>query len=131
MNSFNKEERLCSIKLIERLYHSGSSFLVYPFRILWLKSDTDSSFPVQVLISVPKKKFKRAVDRNLLKRRIREIYRLNKSQSLYPFLNERSEKIILGINYIGNEIAEYALLEKKFISALERLKKHISEDHAA
>lgn len=130
MNSFKKEERLCSIKLIEKLYHGGSSFLVYPFRILWIPTDMNSSFPVQVLISVPKKKFKKAVDRNLLKRRIREIYRLNKSISLYPFLNERSQKILLGINYIGNEIADYSQLEKKFLNAIERLKKQISEAYA-
>jgi ribonuclease P protein component len=127
MNSFNKEERLCNVKLIDKLYHNGSSFLVYPFRILWLSADSDLVFPAQILISVPKKRFKRAVDRNLLKRRIREIYRLNKSELLYPFLNERSEKIIFGINYIGNEIAEYPSLEKKFISAIQRLKKNISE----
>jgi ribonuclease P protein component len=127
MNSFNKEERLCNVKLIDKLYHNGSSFLVYPFRILWMPAVTDSVFPVQVLISVPKKRFKRAVDRNLLKRRIREIYRLQKSEELFPFLNQRSEKIILGINYIGNEIAEYTFLEKKFISAIQRLKKNISE----
>jgi ribonuclease P protein component len=127
MNSFNKEERLCNIKLIDKLYHNSSSFLVYPFRILWMPAATDSEFPVQVLISVPKKRFKRAVDRNLIKRRIREIYRLQKSEELFPFLNQRSEKIILGINYIGNEIAEYTFLEKKFSSAIQRLKKNISE----
>lgn len=127
MNSFNKEERLCNVKLIDRLYNNGSSFLVYPFRILWLPIDTEAPFPVQILISVPKKKFKKAVDRNLLKRRIREIYRLNKSADLYPFLNQRSQRIILGVNYIGNEIAEYASLEKKFINAIQRLKKSISE----
>ena len=127
MSSFKKEERLCNIKLIEKLYHTGSSFLVYPFRIIWLSSETNSEFPVQVLISVPKKKFKRAVDRNLLKRRIREIYRLHKSEDLFPFLNERSEKIVLAINYIGNEIAEYASMAKKFNTVMLRLKKNISE----
>jgi ribonuclease P protein component len=130
MNSFSKEERLCNVKLIDKLYHSGSSFLIYPFRILWIAADNDSISPVQILISVPKKRFKRAVDRNLLKRRIREIYRTNKSDDLYPFLNQRSEKIILGINYIGNEIFEYPSLEKKLISAIQRLKKNISEQHA-
>ena len=127
MSSFKKEERLCNIKLIEKLYHNGSSFLVYPFRIIWISSEADSEIPVQVLISVPKKRFKRAVDRNLLKRRIREIYRIHKSKDLFPFLTERSEKILRGINYIGNEIAEYASMDKKFNNALLRLKKSISE----
>ncbi|MGV3686995.1 MAG: ribonuclease P protein component [Daejeonella sp.] len=123
MSSFTKEERLCSKKLIDKLFHNGSSFLLYPFRIIWLSEALPEDRPVQVLISVPKKKFKRAVDRNLLKRRIREIYRLQKSQSLYPFLNEHSSAILLGINYIGNEIGEYAFMEKKFNAAIMKFKK--------
>ena len=129
MYSFSKEERLCSVKLIDKLFHSGSSFLLYPFRIIWLKEALPAEKPVQVLISVPKKKFKRAVDRNLLKRRIREIYRLQKSEHLYPFLTEHSVTIILGINYIGNEIGEYSFLEKKFDAAILKLKKVYIESH--
>ena len=129
MQRFTKEERLCNIKLIEKLYHDGSSFLVYPFRIVWLHEDINSDLPVQVLISVPKKKFKRALDRNLIKRRIREIYRLHKSEDLYPFLNEHSVKLLIGINYIGNEIADYAFMEKKFLAALLRLKKSYLSTH--
>lgn len=123
MQSFKKEERLCSIKLIEKLYHNGSSFLVYPFRIVWLPEELQSESPAQILVSVPKKKFKKAVDRNLLKRRMRELYRLHKSEDLYPFLKEHSVKMLLAINYIGNNVAEYAFMEKKFKNALERLKK--------
>lgn len=129
MHSFKKEERLCNLKLIEKLFHDGSSFLVYPFRIVWLPEKLDSGFPVQVLLSVSKKKFKRAVDRNLIKRRIREIYRLQKSEDLYPFLNEHSVKLLLGINYIGNEIADYSYMEKKFNTALLRLKKVYLSSH--
>ena len=83
MYSFKKEERLCNVKLIEKLFTDGSSFLVYPFRIIWLSEVANSVHPVQVLISVPKKRFKRAVDRNLLKRRIRELYRIHKSEFLF------------------------------------------------
>lgn len=129
MYSFSKEERLCSVKLIDKLFHNGSSFLLYPFRIIWLEESLPAESPVQVLISVPKKKFKRAVDRNLLKRRIREIYRLQKSEHLYPFLNEQSATMILGINYIGNEIGEYSFLEKKFNAAILKLKKVYIESH--
>ena len=129
MYSFQKEERLCSIKLIDKLFHDGSSFLLYPFRIIWLSENFDSEMPVQVLISVPKKKFKRAVDRNLIKRRIREIYRLQKSEHLYPFINEHSGSLLLGINYIGNDIREYAFLEKKLTAAIGKLKKEYLSSH--
>ncbi len=130
MYSFKKEERLCNVKLIEKLFTDGSSFLVYPFRIVWLTEPSGSEHPVQVLISVPKKRFKRAVDRNLIKRRIRELYRLHKSEYLLPFLNEHSSGLILGITYIGNEIGEYAFLDKKFKDALHRLKKLYLSNHA-
>lgn len=129
MYSFSKEERLCSVKLIDKLFHNGSSFLLYPFRIIWLSEPLPSEKPVQVLISVPKKKFKRAVDRNLVKRRIREIYRLQKSEHLYPFLAEHSVTMILGINYIGHEIGDYAFMEKKFKAAISKLKKNYLESH--
>ncbi|MFA6947145.1 MAG: ribonuclease P protein component [Pedobacter sp.] len=129
MHSFKKEERLCNIKLIEKLFSDGSSFLVYPFRIVWLPEDSNSKLPVQILISVPKKKFKRAVDRNLIKRRIREVYRLHKSEDLYSFLNEHSARILLAVNYIGNEIPDYGFLEKKFKDALARFKKSYLSSH--
>lgn len=129
MQSFNKEERLCSIKLIDRLFHDGSSFLLYPFRIVWLPENLNSDNPVQVLISVPKKRFKRAVDRNLIKRRIREIYRLQKSEHLYPFLKEHSVNLLLSINYIGNNIADYAFMDKKLSAAIGKLKKEYLSSH--
>src|SRR4051812_43206035 len=76
---FPKEERLSSKKLIEELFSKGSSYYLYPFRLLVKdeKLPEGQLFP-QVLISVPKKKFKKAVDRNRLRRQIKEAYRLNK-----------------------------------------------------
>ena len=87
MYTFKKEERLCNKKLIDELFHNGSSFLCYPFKVSWLLVDEPAQFPAQVLFSVSKKRYKRAVDRNLIKRRMREAYRLHKQQHLYDLLS--------------------------------------------
>lgn len=122
MHTFKKEERLCSKKLIEGLFHNGSSFLLYPFRIVWLKHSLPANVPVQVVINVPKRRFKKAVDRNLIKRRIREAYRLNKSAGLYSFMEDASAQLLLGIHFVGKEIADYEFTEKKLKLALIQLK---------
>ena len=127
MYTFKKEERLCSKKLIEKLFNSGSSFLVYPFRITWLVSGLPADVPAQVIISVSKRKFKKAVSRNLLKRRMREIYRLNKAAFLYSFVDD---PMVLMISYVGNEINDYHMMEKKLKQAFQKLEKLYKERHA-
>lgn len=121
MHTFKKEERLCNKKLIDELFHSGSSFLCYPFKVSWLYADESSAYPVQVLVSVSKKRFKRAVDRNLIKRRMREAYRLHKQQSLYVVLNNKGKKILLSLGYIGNDIAGYDVINKKMLKLFIQL----------
>ena len=127
MYTFKKEERLCNKKLIEGLYHSGSSFLCYPFKASWLFVDGLQKFPVQILFSVSKKRFKRAVDRNLIKRRTREAYRLNKQQYLYDALISTDKKIILSLAYIGKEIAASDFIEKKVLKLLAQLVAEIAK----
>jgi ribonuclease P protein component len=121
MNTFTKEERLCNKRLIDGLFHNGSSFLCYPFKVSWLPSGDSQSFPAQILFSVPKKRFKRAVDRNLIKRRMREAYRLHKEQYLYRILNDAGKRIIFSVGYIGKEIAPYDFTEKKMLKLLAQL----------
>jgi ribonuclease P protein component len=125
--TFTKEERLCNKRLIDSLFHSGSSFLCYPFRVSWLLIDAPQLFPAQVLIAVPKKRYKRAVDRNLVKRRIREAYRLHKEENLYSILKTIDKKIIFSIGYIGKEIGEYEFLEKKILKLLGQLAVEIAK----
>ncbi|RVU02621.1 ribonuclease P protein component [Mucilaginibacter limnophilus] len=121
MHTFKKEERLCNKKLIEQLYHNGSSFLCYPFKVSWVLADQPQSYPAQVVFSVSKKKFKRAVDRNLVKRRSREAYRLHKQQLLYDALSSSQINILLSITYIGKEIEGYNMFEKRMIKLLNQL----------
>ena len=121
MYTFKKEERLCNKKLIESLYHNGSSFLCYPFKASWLQVDEAMPYPAQVLISVSKKRYKHATDRNLVKRRIREAYRLNKQQFLYQQLDEAGKRMIFSISYIGKEIVPYELMAKKMLKFLQQL----------
>jgi len=125
--TFTKEERLCNKKLIDQLFHSGSSFLCYPFRVSWLIGTDLQLFPAQVLFSVSKKRYKKAVDRNLIKRRIREAYRLHKQQYLYSLLSDADKKIVFSIGFIGKEIAPYDLIEKKILKLLNQLTEQIAK----
>ena len=118
--AFPKEEHLCRKKLIEQLFSKqGSSFGVYPLRFTWLPAPARHHGPPQVLVSVSKRTFKRAVDRNRLKRLLREAYRLNKYRLLEA---ENGHPVaLLGILYTGKEKSELLLIEKKLISGLNRL----------
>ena len=118
--AFPKEEHLCRKKLIDELFgKQGSSFGVYPLRMVWITSKAPTAAPPQVLISVSKRGFKRAVDRNRLKRLIREAYRLNK----YRLVEQPGghQVALLGIIFTGKEMSPLALVERKLISGLQRL----------
>ncbi|GAB3534187.1 ribonuclease P protein component [Pontibacter brevis] len=115
--TFSKEERLCSKRLIALLFSKGSSFNVYPLRFVYYTPQDVPPGQPQVLISVSKRYFKRATDRNRLKRQIREAYRLNK-HILYQ--NPAQAPQLLGILYIGKEKKPFDSIQKKLISGLER-----------
>ena len=131
MNTFNKEERLCSRKLLDLLFKNGSSFLLYPFRVSYLFVDVPHSFPAQVVINVSKKRFKKAVDRNLIKRRSREAYRLQKQAELYPAISEQEQLLIFSLQFVGKKIYEFSFMEKKMDGALKRLVNNIKNDQGS
>jgi len=125
MYTFKKEERLCNKRLLEQLFSSGSSFLCYPFRISWLQAPLPDGIAVQVVFAVAKKRYRRAVDRNLIKRRTREAYRLHKQELLYTVLQGQSRQIVLSINYIGKEINDFGLMDRKMVKLLGQLSEQI------
>ena len=128
--TFKKAERLCNRKLIGRLFTNGRSFFLYPFKIIYLRIDQDERrlfsepYPVQVLFTISKRRFKRAVDRNRLKRLMREGYRKNKHE-LYETLNEPKANLALGLVYTGREILTYQEIEPKIKAVIMRLKQEI------
>jgi ribonuclease P protein component len=129
-NTFKKQERLNSKRLIEKLFKEGNAFLVYPFRVVYMINN-DENFdhikaPVQVLVSVSKKKFKSAVKRNRIKRLMRESYRINK-HDLTEYLAKSKIKLLLGLVFIGDTMPEYSLTGKKIITILKRLKEELSQ----
>ncbi len=128
MYTFKKEERLCSKKLLDQLFSSGSSFLVYPFKVVYLREVLPVNYPSQVVIVVPKRRFRRAHDRNLIKRRIREVYRLHKHNLLYSFLKEHNMQILLSLQYVGKEIADFKMMDKKLQAVFRQLNKIYTED---
>ncbi|WP_184542898.1 ribonuclease P protein component [Mucilaginibacter sp. FT3.2] len=121
MYTFKKEERLCNKRFIDKLFHSGSSFLCHPFKVSWLYHTEPQQYPAQILFSVSKRRYKHAVDRNLIKRCMRESYRLHKQQNLYNLLQTADKTIVLSVGYIGKEIVPYSVIEKKMLKMLAQL----------
>jgi ribonuclease P protein component len=118
--SFRKDEILRKKKLIDRLFADGSSFFIYPFKIFWLATPVESQFPAQILISVGKRAFKHAVDRNRIKRQIREIYRQHK-HDLYHHLEKQHQQGVIAIIYTANVHLSSEDLEIKIKAVLKRL----------
>jgi len=116
--TFKKEERLCNKRFLNDLFQSGSSFILYPYKVSFTKSTHLLPFPAQVVISVPKRRFKKATDRNLIKRRMREAYRLQKQVLLYAFLSVVQEQLLISIQYIGKEIHTYTFMYDRLERAL-------------
>jgi ribonuclease P protein component len=120
IQTFKKTEKLCSKKAIEALFERGNSFYLFPFQVVWLLSPSEITGYSQVAFSVSKKSFKRAVKRNLIKRRIREAYRKNKHK-LYEFLERADKKIIFIIIYKGDFIPDYLSVEESVKLMIEKL----------
>jgi ribonuclease P protein component len=114
-----KFERLSRKSSIAFLFDKGKTFTVYPFKLTWTITDT-AQFPISVLFSVTKKNFPCAVDRNRVKRLMREAYRKNKHQAIH-FLSQKNLNLFLAILFTGKSIPDYTETETKIKAALKKL----------
>lgn len=122
-----KPERLNKKKIIEKMFAGGSrSFSIFPLRVVWLPVE-ELDVQASILISVSKRRFKRAVKRNRIKRQIREAYRLNKQILLAP-LTEKNRRLAIAFIYLADELMNSALVEEKIKAALTRIVEKISAE---
>jgi ribonuclease P protein component len=130
--TLNKDDRLKSRKAIEYLFKDGKSFSVFPLRVLYT-INADSEKPVNNLragFSVSTRNFKKAVDRNRIKRLLREAYRLQK-HLLSGQLETTDKTLILFFIYTGNELPDYKIIYEKIQTSIKRLQKILNEDITA
>ena len=113
---------LKSKRLITALFDKGIRLNKYPFKLILLPLDSadDDAIACKILISVSARKFRKATDRNRIKRIIREVYRRNKN-IIYSYLTENNRKCALAIMYNGSEIPTFDQVEKVLIPLLRRL----------
>jgi len=119
-NSFSKAEHLCGDKRISRLFTEGEAFICYPVRVVFIVESKADDVTASVMVSVPKKRFKRAVKRNQIKRMMREAYRLNK-QILVQKLDEKGLQMHLAFNYVADVKLDFFVFEKKMKLSLQKL----------
>ena len=123
-HTLKKTERLCSKKVIDKLFSEGESFLAFPIKVVFKTTELPQSVPVQAGFSVSKKIFKRAVKRNRIKRLMREAYRLNKQ--MLPMPAEKQQMPVFFI-FIGKELPSFAQVEKAMKKALYKLSNSSTE----
>ena len=117
--TFNKEEKLKSRKLISQLFQEGKNISFPPLRLKYLEKPISIN-PAAVAVVVPKRVIKKAVDRNLLKRRMRESYRLFKPE-FYELLNKSGRQVNLMVIYQSGKIEDYKTIDAQLKKALRKL----------
>ena len=120
---FKKREKLKSQKLIEKLFLEGKSITAFPLRMLYLQTDFEDGSKLKTGVSASKRNFKKAVDRNRIKRLLREAYRLNKAE----YFNNITTSYALMILYIGKDSTDFDSVNLKvkllFSNFLEKILK--------
>jgi ribonuclease P protein component len=117
-NTFHKKERLCSRKSIDALFEKGTSYNVYPVKVMYIEITYNTDHPVKAMFVVPKRNFKKAHDRNKLRRRMKESYRLNKSV-FYQSIGLR--KLQVAFIYTSRKAEEYSMINAAVTTILKKM----------
>lgn len=130
-HTFKKSERLCSRLLMDRLFQGDNrSVSAYPVRAVFLPVEQSEQQGVSVLISVPKKRFHDAVDRNRVKRQLREAYRKHK-HSLVKQMSTREQGLLIALVYVSPQIESTAYIEKRMVRLLAKIEETLNTNNGA
>ena len=125
-HSYNRQEKLKSRKLIEQLFSKGKAINAHPLRLIYTVPEEKMDFPVKLGVTVSSRNFKKAVDRNRIKRLMREAYRLNKTD-LLTHAENTNQQIAAFIMYTDRTLPDFAFINEKTKLILNKLIKATSE----
>ncbi|MBI9040828.1 ribonuclease P protein component [Lutibacter sp.] len=125
--TLGKDEKLKGRKLIELLFSEGKRVKSFPIQLIYIKNNRETAAAIKAGFSVPKRNIKLAVNRNRIKRMLREVYRLNK----YKFLDNLKEPYVFMFIYMAKEELNYTELEQTFHKVCDKFLTKIKEDEQA
>jgi ribonuclease P protein component len=129
-NTIKRQERLKSHRIIGELINSGKTITVFPLKLFWEYKGNEHLIPASFAMAVPSRNIQNAVDRNLIKRRIREAYRLNK-HTLYEFLSDKKLYLYFVFLYLPKNICSYGQISEALVKILENISADLKKTSGA
>lgn len=124
MFEFPKKQKLCNETAIKEMFSNGNSFVIHNIRLVWKEQVNSDDVAIKSIIVVPKKQLKLAADRNIVRRRMKEAYRLNKS-TIENSLKNKGKQLNIAIVYQNDKRLSYKVIEEKIKLILGRLREEI------
>ena len=125
--AYSKEEKLKGRKIVQQVFSVGKSFIVFPLKIFYMQELSDENSVIKIGFGAGSRNFKKAVDRNRIKRLLREAYRLEK-EPVCKFLLEHNKKVTVFILYIDKIMPKNGIIKEKLPKTLQKLITRITDE---